>query len=207
MKNDEGYIKFYLDWAEVSAMQPVMIEEINFYRTKLYKLGLIGQTADGIGFGNISIRTDKNKFLVSGSQTGGIPILGTQHYTIVEKFDIARNKVWCRGPVKASSESLAHAAVYFYSHSNDSQPNDSQSNAVIHVHHLAAWTKYLNKLPTTDKSVPYGTPEMAYEIKRILSPGNNQPANVIIMGGHESGIIIHGNSAEETFRKVKGLLI
>ncbi len=201
MKNDEDYIKFDLDWAEAPAIQPCMIEEINFYRTKLYQLGLIGQTADGIGFGNISIRTDKNKFLVSGSQTGGMPILGTQHYTIVEKFDIARNKIWCRGPVKASSESLAHATVYFYS-----QSNDSQSNAVIHVHNPVIWTKYLNKLPTTDESVPYGTPGIAYEIKRILSASENQPANVIIMGGHESGIIIHGNSADETFRKVKSLL-
>ena len=196
MKNDEGYIKFDLYWTKAPAINPVIITEINSCRTELFNLGLIGRNDDGTGFGNISVRISANQFLISGSRTGGIPILGPGHYTVVEKYDIAGNKVWCKGPIEASSESLSHAAIYHY----------SQSNAVIHVHNMDLWENYLHKLPTTDESARYGTPAMAYEIKRILSASKNQPSNVIIMGGHESGILVYGHSITETFRIVKDLL-
>jgi len=45
---------------------------------------------------------------------------------------------------------------------------------------------------TTGKDATYGTPEMAYEITRLIK--NNPFKNLIIMAGHEEGIISYGRS-------------
>ena len=40
--------------------------------------------------------------------------------------------------------------------------------AIIHVHNVALWQGYQNRLPTTAAGVPYGTPAMAYEMWRLM---------------------------------------
>ena len=154
----------------------------------MYDKGLIGIYPDGIGFGNISIRCDENTFLISGSATGGIPVLDKSHYSLVTDYNLQTNSLICKGPINASSESLTHALIY------ESSPS---TNAVIHIHNLALWNQLMHKVPTSNEHVPYGTPEMANEIKRLFEKNYLCNEKIIVMGGHEEGIISFGKNLEE----------
>ena len=185
---DEGYIKFNLVWKKDKPVNRHKIQQINDWRSRLFELGLIGVYQNGIGFGNISIRSGDNDFLITGSATGGIKQLNENHYAVVNEYDLRKNNLVCTGPVKASSESLTHAVIYECS---------PQSNAVIHIHNLTMWKQLLFVKPTTSVSVPYGTPEMAEEIKRLFEDGSLSREKVIVMGGHEEGIIAFGETVNE----------
>ena len=185
--NDEGYIKFDCNWIKSGPLPAANITEVNKWRAKLYKLGLIGAYKNGIGFGNISIRLHGSKFIISGSKTGNIAKLSNRHYTIVSETNIDKNKLTCKGPVMASSESLTHAALYIA---------DKDVNSVIHVHNWNLWKKLMNNVPTT-REVPYGTPQMAKEIYRLFSETDIQEKKILVMAGHEGGIISFGKNIEE----------
>ena len=44
----------------------------------------------------------------------------------------------------------------------------SDTNAIIHVHNIDMWKNLIDKLPTTNKEISYGTPAIAKEIKRLF---------------------------------------
>lgn len=186
---DEGYIKFNCKWKKTKPFQFPEMEELNFWRGKFYRVGVIGEFEDGIGFGNLSVRIgNSNQFVVSGTQTGGIPELSNQHYTKVVSGSFEKNQIVCKGPVQASSESLTHLAVY---------QADQNVRAIIHVHDSKLWNKLIDQKPTTDRSVAYGTPEMAGEILQLFREGKASHQKVIVMGGHQDGVIGFGSSIEE----------
>lgn len=186
---DEGYIKYQCHWTKQASVTPAEIVSLNRWRDRLYRLGLIGQYENGIGFGNLSSRINQtHDFIISGTQTGGIPQLTDQHYTKVVDFDPKQNYVTCIGAIKASSESLTHGALY---------KADTRINAVIHVHNLALWQRLINVVPTTHYSCAYGTPEMAEEIMRLCNTAKTQQQKIIVMSGHEEGIITFGEDIEE----------
>ncbi len=186
---DEGVIKFHCQWTKTGSLTQGRIENLNLARNRLYDLGFIGVDDDGIGFGNISIRNGKgNQFIISGTQTGGIPRLHAAHYTRVTGFDLAQNSVTCEGPIQASSESLTHAMLYGLS---------GEIQAVIHIHHRDLWARLLNKVPTTSKAVPYGTPEMALEVKRLFKEAKLDEKKIFVMAGHEEGIVAFGKKLDE----------
>jgi ribulose-5-phosphate 4-epimerase/fuculose-1-phosphate aldolase len=189
---DEGYIKFDCRWSEGP---PPPIEEIVTlmrWRDRLHDLGLIGIYPDGIGFGNASIRRPEGaqggELIITGTQTGAAPRLGVEGFTVVTALDIESNRLWCRGRVRASSESLTHAAIY------RAVPD---AGAVLHVHHLAAWEGLLGRLPTTRADVPYGTPAMAGEIARLIRESDLLQTNVAVMAGHREGIVAFGGDPDE----------
>lgn len=186
---DEGYVKYQCHWKEKPAIAEADITELNRWRSKLYHLGLIGEYDNGIGFGNISIRLGSSKeLIISGTQTGGIANLTTKHYTKVIDFDWQENYVVCQGAIAASSETLTHAAIYV------AQPN---VNAVIHVHHQKLWQELLNRVPTTDPGCAYGTPEMARSIVSLCQQPQTKQQKIVIMSGHESGILTFGRDLTE----------
>lgn len=185
---DEGYIKYQCNWIKSDIIQPQQIEEINKWRTLLFDEGYIGMYENGIGFGNISIRVDENLFLVSGSATGGIRHLSAEHYALVTDYNFIINQLTCEGMTMASSESLTHAAIYSCS---------KETNAVIHVHHKEKWTRLLHHAATTNPSIAYGTPEMAYAIQNLILENNIGNNKLIVMGGHEEGLISFGKTLEE----------
>jgi ribulose-5-phosphate 4-epimerase/fuculose-1-phosphate aldolase len=188
MKIDEGYIKYQCNWINAPPIAIEKLLEINCWRSRLYQLNLIGQYENGIGFGNISIRDREKSFIVSGTSTGAIPSLNEQHYTKVVDFDWEKNFLTCVGPIKASSESLTHAAIY------QANPN---INAVIHVHDRQLWENLLDRVPTTSPNCAYGTPEMATEIIRLCREDRLKDLKIIAMSGHEEGIIAFGSSLDE----------
>ncbi|VVB75246.1 Methylthioribulose-1-phosphate dehydratase [uncultured archaeon] len=187
---EEGYIKFNCDFIKAPAIPRAKLEEIIKWRQKFYSLGLIGMYANGIGFGNISVRkeNDSQEFIISGSATGGLAQLDENHFTLVIQSEFEKNFLICEGPIVASSESMTHAAIY---------ECDKKANAVIHIHNKAFWEYLLNKVPTTSKDAAYGTPEMAREIFRLFSAQKSWPRKLIAMEGHEEGIISFGASLDE----------
>ena len=185
---DEGYIKFNCERIPSDDIPLDKVAALNIWRELMYNKGLIGMYPDGIGFGNISIRCNENTFLISGTATGGIADLDKSHYALVTDYNLQTNSLICKGPINASSESLTHALIYECSPS---------TNAVIHIHNLALWNQLMHKVPTSNEHVPYGTPEMANEIKRLFEETNLCNEKIIVMGGHEEGIISFGKNLEE----------
>ncbi|HEX3047869.1 MAG TPA: class II aldolase/adducin family protein [Bacillota bacterium] len=186
---DEGYIKFNCQWITGDPVPFDGFAEINSWRERLHQLGLIGMNSNKIGFGNISLRVPGTpQFYVTGSATGGIEKLTEAHYTRVIDFDIKENRLTCKGPIKASSESLSHAAVYFAA---------PEINVVMHIHHRKSWELLINHLPTTGNTAAYGTPEMHLEIIRLFKETDLRKKQVLVMAGHPEGIISFGRNMEE----------
>jgi len=190
MTQEEGYIKFECDWQKKGfTFAKKNFNKINDWRKKLHDLELVGLDEEGVGFGNISIREENtNRFYITGSETGRHSNLTRDHYARVIDFDIDKNRVKCVGKVRASSESLSHAAVY---------ESDPAIKAVIHTHHERLWKMLKNKLPTTDPQAEFGTPEMAREIKRLMEQREVRIEKIILMGGHKEGIITFGRDLDE----------
>jgi L-ribulose-5-phosphate 4-epimerase len=143
---------------------------------------------DGIGYGNISTRFQKNKFIITGSATGSLTKLTTNHYTLVTDYDFNRNMLTTVGPIKASSESLTHAIIY---------KSQKSVNAVMHVHHLELWKRLLNTLPATKPNIEYGTTAMTGDIQRLFRETNLSEQKIFAMGGHEEGIVAFGKDLDE----------
>jgi ribulose-5-phosphate 4-epimerase/fuculose-1-phosphate aldolase len=178
----EGYIKFQCtrEVAEPN-IDAAWLDELNRCRSELMHLRMIGIYPSGVGFGNISFRiTGEDEFMISGSATGALSLLDGSTIARVTRCDISQNKVWCRGFIDASSESMSHAAVYRH---------HASIGAVVHIHHAQLWERLLDKLPATSKAVPYGTPAMSGEIARLLVQYQLQERGLLVMGGHEEGLI------------------
>lgn len=186
---EEGVVKFQCRWIEAEPPSGDEAAQLVRLRNRLFKLGLIGVYRNGVAFGNVSVRLPgSEEFIISGTQTGGIAELDRRHLTRVTSFDLERNSLTCRGEVKASSESLTHAALYSVS---------SEINAILHVHHPELWKRLLRQVPATAEGVPYGTPEMAREVARLFRDSDLAEKRILVMAGHEEGIIAFGKDLEE----------
>jgi L-ribulose-5-phosphate 4-epimerase len=189
------YIKFTCEQEVVPAVLFDGFAELNACRQKLRRLGVIGMDANGIGFGNLSIRDGMtNSFYITASATGGISELKPTDCARVVAYDFARNWLRCEGSAIASSESLTHAAVY---------ESEAKAGAVIHGHNFKLWATLLGHTPTTSKEVKYGTPEMAYEVRRLFKTTDVKSGKIFVMAGHEGGIVTFGNNLEEAFTVLK----
>jgi len=167
------------------------LAELNAYRRKLLDLHLIGVDPNGIGFGNLSVRDGAtDKFYITGSATGDIHELTLANCAKVVACDFGKNQVRYKGVAIPSSESLTHAAIY---------ESDATAGAVVHCHCSKLWAAVLNGAPTTSKAAEYGTPEMANEIMQLFTRTNVQSRKIVIMAGHEGGILTFGKDLEETF--------
>ena len=105
-------------------------------------------------------------------------------------YEFEKNCVRYEGLAIPSSESLTHAAIY---------TSDTAARAVIHCHESRLWVALLDQGPTSAKTVGYGTPEMAYEIMRLFTVTDIQSRKVLVMAGHEGGIVTFGRNLEEAF--------
>ncbi len=186
---DEGVTKYEVEWLEGDAPESRLVAGLIACRDRLFSTGFIGVYPDGIGFGNVSEKPPGSSgFFITGSQTGALPNLQPKHISRVVDYDIAGNRVVCAGAIQASSESLTHAAVYEL---------DAAIGAVVHVHHRGLWLGAQNELPTTDPSLPYGTPAMAREMQRLFVSTNLKVVRVLVMAGHEEGCISFGTNLAE----------
>ena len=199
----EGTLKFEL---HVTPARPVDLSgyrELNAWRRILFLLQLIGQDParyEGYGFGNISQRIgpfdspagaspELRRFIITGTQTGGLAELGGEHYAIVNECRPDQNLILAEGPIKPSAESLTHGSVYAL--------NDD-ARCVIHAHSPHIW-RHARQLAilATSEAVPYGTPEMADEVRRLFAETDVASRRIFCMGGHEDGVISFGPTAED----------
>lgn len=196
---EEGVIKFELQYAASDPVPGASIAELNNWRRILRQLDLIGQDPDrygGCGYGNISQRIGRvdappgqRRFVISGTQTGGLNELTVEHYSIVNAYDPAANRVEAEGPIMPSSESLTHGVVYDL---------NTLIQAVLHVHSPDIWQQAAGlQIPVTDLAVEYGTPAMAGEVRRLYRECAAAHSGIFSMGGHEDGIVSFGVSAGE----------
>jgi hypothetical protein len=192
---DEGYIKYVSHWTQGPATHTLAARELDTWRRPLYEAGLIGQYEDlGIGYGNISVRRGSGDlFLISGTQTGHLPITDERHYSLVTDCDIRGNIVRCSGPIQASSEAMTHAAIYALG---------DAICAVVHVHSAELWRRSLGKLPTTNPDVAYGTSDMARELDRLYRLEGFKDAGVAVLAGHEEGLVSIGGTLEQATQRV-----
>jgi ribulose-5-phosphate 4-epimerase/fuculose-1-phosphate aldolase len=177
---------------------------LNRWRKVFLAQGVIGQDSqryDGLGFGNLSRRLpdgDMDAFVISGTQTGHLEELTPADYAIVTSCDPLANKVAACGQIKPSSEALSHAILYQAS---------PKVLWVMHLHSPDIFTYYAKlNLPCTSPSADYGTPEMALEIERLSAGLDYSKPEIIVMAGHQDGILAYGNSADATGRLVLATL-
>src|SRR5262245_23513775 len=151
----------------------------------------MGVYANGVGFGNVSVRDGgTTSFYISGSATGGLPELTAADCVRVVAYDFARNWLSCEGAAIPSSESLTHAAIY---------ESDPTTSAVIHCHDSVFWRSLVDRVLATSKAVAYGTPEMAYEIVRLFEVSDVRSKKIFVMAGHQGGIVAFGKNLEDAF--------
>lgn len=194
----EGYVKFKQNWQQSASLPEAALASLMEVRQKLYQKNLIGYAPQlEVGFGNISRRCaagEAGLFIISGTQTGKIPQLTADHFTVVHSYDLAANRLRSAGPLRASSESLTHAAIY---------AADPSCQAVLHVHHLGHWQRLYERLPTTDPAASYGTPEMALAVQALIHDDPQARAQgVLVMGGHEEGLLAFGPDLDQAYQRL-----
>ena len=199
---DEGAIKFDADHRQ----QPLPARRFGeaacrliAWREILAKTGLVGQEPalyGGFGYGNVSCRVGppsmprrRRAFLITGTQTSGKACMSLADLCVVERCDLERNRVESRGAVLPSSESLTHGAIYDLG---------CHLRYVFHAHSPIIWRRAAAlRIPTTDRHVAYGTPQMAREVERLWRTSTLPDLGLLAMGGHEDGIIAFGRTAEQ----------
>ena len=184
-------------------------DDVIGWRNVLFALGFIGldpKRYDGVGFGNASTRVppfrgprgQQSAFLVTATQTGMKPTLNIDDLTVVETWDLRKNRVVSRGRALPSSESMTHGAVY------DVVPG---ARAVLHVHAPPIFRRAAElRLPVTPAGVGYGTPEMAAEVARMWREDNLQHTRVFAMGGHEDGVVSFGVDVDDAGARLLSVL-
>ena len=199
----EGVIRFEVEH-EARALEERVLGEtarvLAAWREVLARLGLIGQDParyEGLGYGNASARIGpfgdvprgRRRFLVTGTQTGHRRQITLSDFCVVECWDLDANRVRSAGPVQPSSESLTHGAVY------DVAP---AARVVLHGHAPEIWRRARALgLPVTRPEALNGTPAMAREVQRLYRESTLSATGLLVMGGHEDGVLAFGASAAE----------
>jgi ribulose-5-phosphate 4-epimerase/fuculose-1-phosphate aldolase len=192
----EGNVKYAAKHTISPPLEVPHWASINDARTRLHTLGLVGVTQEGIGFGNVSIRYRENEFLISGTSTGSLPELTPREYCLVSAFDLEQNQVISSGPVKASSESMTHGAVY---------QACANANCVIHIHSRKIFDAMLGaRCVCTPKDAEYGTPEIALAIGKCVRESGKDEGQ-IVLAGHDEGVIAYGPNVERALDLVLDL--
>ena len=191
----DGVIKYNFDFQKSLPLNESQFIEIEEVRRRLFALGLIG-VSNGIGYGNISQRVDRDSFVITGTQTGHLPNLSANHYSLIEEYDDKEFYLKSSGFIKPSSEALTHGTIYNLS---------DKIGAVIHIHSNRLWKFMLDRDYLTTASVEYGSIEMIDEVNIIFSDINPLDNPKFVMLGHEDGVMVFAKNlskAEEVLLKI-----
>lgn len=215
----EGIIKFACHWQQYALYKCERAHAVLDVRNQLWNRGLVGAAADGTGYGNVSSAVSLDEalelaphmaervqsryhagqrcFLVTGSQTGREAVLADSGLALVLEWSLAANELACAGPVRASSESLTHAALY---------EADSRIGGVVHVHAPWYWEHWPENAPRTAADVHYGTPAMGYEIQKIWRETGAALSGAVCMGGHRDGLLAWGPTVVQALETLLTML-
>lgn len=189
--SETGSVKFIAKRSTRPLTSFGALPELNTYRARLRSLGLLGVDADGIGFGNVSIRDGTTtQFYITGSGTGHKEELLLTDCAKVVTYDLARHGLAFEGSAMASSESLTHAAIY---------EADESIGAIIHGHSLTLWRELREKAPATPPGIESGTPEMAQAVQQLFATTNARDQQSFAMTGHREGVISFGRDLGDAY--------
>lgn len=191
MTEQEGVIKYRLDYHPAPPRHVAGFTELNAWRDLLWRLGVIGQDEaryGGLGYGNLSLRLNGKSFLITGTQTGHLPHLTAEHYSWVRDARPEENYLAAEGPLPPSSEALTHAAVY---------GAGVTIRCVAHGHSPAIWANAKTlKLACVAEEIAYGTPAMAQAVAALVKTHPDQ--GLIVMLGHRDGLLTYGQTVEQS---------
>jgi len=69
----------------------------------------------------------------------------------------------------------------------------------MHLHSPDIFNNYKRlNLPCSDPSAAYGTPEMASAIEALAKEQQDGHSSLLVMGGHQDGILAYGSDADAT---------
>jgi len=157
---------------------------------KKYKLAPV---YSGGSSGNLSfrIKPDENRFMITASHTALKENMSDSDFAEVISYDETNNIISGKGIRQPSSESIMHYLIY---------KNRPDINAVFHGHstEILKNAKHLN-IPVTEKEFPYGTPETAREVLKLI-----KNHNFVIIKNH--GFISCGHNFEEAGVKAREIL-
>ena len=184
----DGVIKYHVQHHNTKTPDFSQYAELEALRSRLFALGLIGETPDGIGYGNLSFRNKgERKFTITATQTGKQPKLNPAEYIRITDYDFDTFTVFSEGEFKPSSEALSHAMIY------EVHPD---IQAVIHIHSKPLWQMMIDT-HTLATTAEYGTADMVQEIADIYQSHNPFKHNAFVMKGHEDGIITFGKTIQQ----------
>jgi Class II Aldolase and Adducin N-terminal domain len=187
---ETGAVKFRYESSGKELTPFAGFEELNAARQELRRMNLIGVDQHGVGFGNVSLRDGATEsFYITGSGTGGLPVLTLREYAKVVAWDFERNWLRCDGLTVASAESLTHAAVY---------ATAPEAGVVVHGHNQDLWRSLIEQGISTEANVAYGTPEMARQVQRLLRETSVRTRGIFAMAGHDQGIVVFGPDFSRT---------
>lgn len=198
MAEQEGVIKYQLNFQQQEALTADDIIELNSWRQIMLQVGMLGQSPeryDNYGFGNISQRYGLTKqFIISGSQTGGVVSMTAADYALVSDCQPAQNRIVAQGQTRPSSEAMTHGQLYQLSHT---------INFIIHAHCPQIWQQASALgLVQTRAEVPYGTVAMADEVARLFTETTVLQQGVFSMAGHVDGVVAFGSTAAEAGQRL-----
>ena len=176
--------KFRTAFARREPPQDSRIGELIEWGRRLGKLGVVGDTV-----GNLSFRSTHG-FIINRT-AGDLGRITAEEFVEVLKTDMAGRELTVVGAYEPSSESMMHATLY------EVRPD---VNAVFHGHsqRLLAQASSL-RLPITEREQPYGTPELAAEMLKIL-----HRHKIFVMRNH--GFVTVGRTMAEAGRWVEHIL-
>lgn len=184
----EGVIHFDLRFTQSDLPAECELGRLQQARARLFAAGLVGRDParyEGLGFGNLSERVGEGmRFIVSGSQTGGLTRLEREHYALVTEADPERNFIHAMGGCPPSSESLTHALLYQLG---------AEVGGVVHGHSPGLWTAADRlRLPVTPASAPYGSVAMVRAVRELWHSGQLARVAGFVMLGHQDGVVAFG---------------
>lgn len=183
----DGVIKYHIEYQTEAAPVFPAYTELEELRSRLFALGLIGETNEGIGYGNLSKRSQGKTFFITATQTGKQATLSKEQYTFIDNYDFNTFTVNSKGEHKPSSEALSHAMIY------EIHPD---IQAVIHIHSKPLW-EFMQRNHALATTAEYGTAQMVTEIAALYEKSDPFTNNAFVMKGHEDGIISFGRNIEE----------
>jgi L-ribulose-5-phosphate 4-epimerase len=192
----EGVVRFSYDSEDVPLTHSSSSQLLIEWRNRIHDLGWIGVDAEGVGFGNVSLRFNdrESSFLITASQTGHLTQLSLEHLCLITQYDLESYWLKSLGRMAPSSESLTHATLYAC---------DERIQAVIHIHH-PVYTQLLSAPITSfGPDIEYGTPALSAAIIHAYERTELVEHRLFISEGHMGGIYAYGATLEEALNTIQ----
>ena len=157
----EGYagVKFTTVYKEKKAPEHPELEALKKWCRLFHDKGLAPPYPGG-SYGNLSFRTSRKSFIITGTCIGLKDALGNDCFVEIHDCDSITKEILVTGCRPPSSETFMHYTIY------QARPD---VQAIFHGHNQAITQgAALFGIPETAEEVPYGTVELAQGVLSIL---------------------------------------